>query len=203
MIKKAEMGIGTLVLFIAFILVAAIAASVLLSNTTTLRNKALKTSKATIAEVGTSLSNAQLYGEDGSDSKIEYLYYTIKVSSGSAPIRFQDSFLTVNLNNVSVEYTYANLTTVNCSIKDATNSASIYNETKANRFGLDYLLKSGQYTAGYLFPGSVVTLCFKAPRQIREQEKFEMKMVLKEGATLELKTQTPPLMTTNRVYVFP
>jgi archaellin len=197
------MGIGTLIVFIAFILIAAVAALVLLSNMSDVRNKALKTSKATVDEVGTSLTNVQLYAEDGTDAKVDYIYYSIKLSSGSEPLRFADSVMTFNLNNISQEYSYADESVVNCSRKDATDPTSIYNETTTGKFGLQYILKSGRYTPGYLFPGSMVVLCYKTPRTIREQEKFESKIILKVGATLLLQTETPALMTHSRVYIFP
>ena len=57
---NAEMGMGTLIIFIAMILVAAIAASFLISTTGSLKNKALSTGKATTQEVGTSLQAVEL-----------------------------------------------------------------------------------------------------------------------------------------------
>ena len=70
--KKADMGIGTLIIFIAMILVAAIAASVLISTTGALQNKALSTGKATTAEVGTSITAIEVYAEDASDQEVNF-----------------------------------------------------------------------------------------------------------------------------------
>jgi len=82
--KKAEMGMGTLIIFIAMILVAAVAASVLISTTGTLQNKALATGKATTYQVGTSLEALELYGEDAyTFNDLEYMYQTVRLSSGS------------------------------------------------------------------------------------------------------------------------
>lgn len=197
------MGIGTLIIFIAFILIAAVAAAVIVSNTSDVRNKALETGKATVEEVGTSMTNVQLYAEDGRDAHVDYFYYTVKLSSGSFPISFGNAVMTMNLNNISQEYTYGGNGVIDCSIKNISNSSSIYNDTNYNKFGLDYVLRSGKYTPGYLFPGSVVSLCFKSPRTIAEQQDLELKLVMKVGATLKLETQTPALMTNSRVYIFP
>ena len=41
--KKGEMAMGTLIIFIAMILIAAVAAAVLITTTSTLQDKALKT----------------------------------------------------------------------------------------------------------------------------------------------------------------
>ena len=82
--KKAEMGMGTLILFIAMILVAAVAAGVLISTTGSLQNKALATGKATTAQVGTAMEAVEVFAEDASSSNnLEDFYETIRLTSGS------------------------------------------------------------------------------------------------------------------------
>ena len=85
--KKAEMGMGTLIIFIAMVLVAAVAAAVLISTTGSLQNKALATGKDTQKEIGTSLNVLQLYAEDGSDQDIEEFTEVVKLNAGSEAIR--------------------------------------------------------------------------------------------------------------------
>ena len=113
--KKGDMGIGTLILFIAFILVAAVAAGVLISTTNALQSKALTTGKATTSEVGTSMVSVEVYSEDATayingtaqnDSTVDFFFWTVKLSSGSDEVKFSDLLLTMNTKNQSSEYSY-------------------------------------------------------------------------------------------------
>ena len=200
--KRAEMGIGTLILFIAFILVAAVAASVLISTTSTLQSKALSTGKATTAEVGTSMTAVEIYSEDASDNsvdkKVDYFYYSIKLSSGSDPIRFTDVLLTMNTNNQSQDYTYYGDTDL-----DQGCNATAALDGNTTKYFIKYSLSSSQQTNGYIFPGDVVKLCFKSPRPIIEAEDVKFNLVPKVGATLTVDTTMPSLMRDKRIYVFP
>lgn len=199
-LKKGEMGIGTLILFIAFILVAAVAAAVLVSTTQSLQSKALATGKATQAEIGTSMTAVEVYAEDGSDQGVEYFYETIKLASGSDPIRFQDLLLVFNTPDTSREFTYDS--TISCADTTVTSAASIYNDTNSANFGIAYSLQAGTLT-GYLTTGDVVKLCYAAPRQINESEDIKLNIIPKVGAPLVVDVTTPQLMTDTRIYIFP
>lgn len=204
--KRAEMGIGTLILFIAFILVAAVAASVLISTTSTLQSKALNTGKQTTDEVGTSMTAVQIYAEDASDNtvdkKVDWFYYTIKLSAGSEPIRFTDVLLTMNTNNQSQDYTYYGDTGMSTGCADsATGRGALDGNT--TKYFITYSLSSSQQTNGYIFPGDVVKLCFRAPRAIGEAEDVKVNMVPKIGSSLVVDTTMPSLMRDKRIYVFP
>ena len=202
--KKADMGIGTLILFIAFILVAAVAAGVLISTTAALQSKALATGKATTAEVGTSMTAVEIYAEDATDNsndkEVDYFYQTIKLASGSDPVRFEDLLLTFNTDNQSSEYTYSS--TVNCS-NTSTTGPSIYNSTYSNNFGIAYSLQSSNSITGYMVAGDVVKLCYKSPWAISESEDIKLTIVPKVGSALVVDTTMPGLMIDKRIYVFP
>lgn len=86
--RKGEMAMGTLIIFIAMILIAAVAASVLIITTDSLQTKALETGRATRQEVGTNLQIIEIWGEDGSSgNQLEYLAVTVKLAAGSDPDR--------------------------------------------------------------------------------------------------------------------
>ncbi|OIO66734.1 hypothetical protein AUJ68_00130 [Candidatus Woesearchaeota archaeon CG1_02_57_44] len=191
--KKAEMGMGTLIIFIAMILVAAVAASVLISTTGTLQNKALATGKATTQEVGTSLSAVEVYGEDGSDQDLDYIYWTVKLASGSEELRFTDTLVSLNLKDQSSDYEY------NQSI-DCSNTA--YMGAGLN-FGVKWQITGTNNKTGYLTKGDVVQVCLQSPRSVNESEDVKLTLVPMVGAPLVVDTATPDLMVDKRISLYP
>jgi len=192
-LKKAEMGMGTLIIFIAMILVAAIAAGVLITTTGTLQNKALSTGKATNNEIGTSLVAVELYAENGNDQRVEEFFKVMKLSSGSEPIRFNDILITLNLNNDSADYNYSGL--VNCDDTTTTDAGGSY--------GVNYSIEGTNYKKGYLNKGDVVKICFESPREVSEEETILTKVIPKVGTVLVIEADMPDLMVDRRVYVYP
>ena len=117
MSKKAEMGIGTLVIFIAMILVAAIAASVLIQTATSLQNKALLTGERTRGQISTASQILLVYGENGSTGALDDFYVKMKLAPGSDPIRLNDTLLEFDMNDQSADLTY-NMSDLDCTSDD-------------------------------------------------------------------------------------
>jgi flagellin-like protein len=190
MSKKAEMGMGTLIIFIAMILVAAIAAAVLISTTSSLQSKALETGSATRQEVGTSLNVIEITAEDGSTGEsVDNFTALLRLSAGSDPIRFEDTLLSFNLNNASADFRYDD----NFGCDNVTGSA----------FAVEYAINGTDHRNGYLVPGDVSQLCFAAPRAVGEGEKFRLTLTPRVGAPANVETTLPGLLITQRVKIFP
>lgn len=190
--KKAEMGMGTLIIFIAMILVAAVTASVLINTNSALQNRALDVGRQTQAEIGTSLQAIDVYAEDGSDSTIEYVYSSVKLSAGSQELRFSDLLVSMTLHNASGEYAYNN--SINCS-----NSSSIV----ADQYGIEYILRGSSNTDGYLTRGDIVKVCIATPQSVSEGEDFRLGFIPKVGLPLRLLLTTPNIMFAERQSLYP
>lgn len=191
--KKAEMAIGTLVIFIAMIVVAAVVAGTLVSTTGSLQNKALETGKATRQQISTQISVIDVTAENGNDSTIEEFEMTIKTASGSDPIKFEDLLLSMRLSNTSADFTY------NSSI-DCSNDA----ETIAgDKFGIDYALEGSQHRADYLTRGDVVKVCFEAPRSVAEYEEIHLRLTPQFGLPVTISTNSPDLIYQTKVAIYP
>jgi flagellin FlaB len=110
-------GIGAMIVFIAMVLVAGIAASVLIQTSTTLESQALATGEETTAEVATGLSVVNIEGhKDG--TTIDMLAVMIRPRAGSDDIDLAQTVIeisdSVNKNFLAYDdSTYTGSTAIN------------------------------------------------------------------------------------------
>jgi archaeal flagellin FlaB len=197
--KKADMGIGTLIIFIAMILVAAIAAGVLIQTATSLQNKALLTGERSKSQVSTSIRPIIIYAEDGSTSNnVDQFYMTLKLAPGSDAVKFEDLLLEFSLKNLSTDLTFNNTpnTSLGYSCSNMTNITT-------NNYFIEYLIQGESYASGYLQRGDVVKLCFKSTRVVLEDESISITLVPKVGSPTVIQIALPDSITEQRINIFP
>ena len=88
----AAIGIGTMIIFIAMVLVAGIAASVLIQTSSRLESQAMSTGEETTAEVATGLEISDIQGHVSSGS-IDKLVITVRPRAGSRDIDLSTAVL--------------------------------------------------------------------------------------------------------------
>lgn len=94
---RGQVGIGTLIIFIALVLVAAVAAGVLVNTAGLLQAQAEDTGADAQSQVSNQIDVISATGENtGSDSDIETVRLVVKKSAGSDPI---------DLREATIEYT--------------------------------------------------------------------------------------------------
>jgi flagellin FlaB len=110
---KAEIGISTLIIFIALVLVAAIAASVIISTSFALRDQAIATSQAAQQEVTGPVKILNFYGNrtTTSNAGIQYLVFHIAVFNGADGINLTKMRLNYIDSQVSLVFTMLPCTT--------------------------------------------------------------------------------------------
>lgn len=87
--NKADVGIGTLIVFIAMILVAAVAAAVLIQTSGVLQQKAQQTGKEATSEVASNLKISSVIGTTDTNSvRVQKLNVTLELAAGGSPIDF-------------------------------------------------------------------------------------------------------------------
>ena len=208
MSKKADMGIGTLIIFIAMILVAAIAAGVLIQTATSLQNKALLTGERTKGQVATGLQTLLLYATNGSDGDVEDFRQKIKLSPGSDPVTLEDVLIGFDTETIAGDYTYGG---TNCTAYSGSGCVGwseddgyCFNSTHQNgTFAIEYLVEGPNNQDGYIVRGDIVQLCYAAPGTIAEDTNVLISFSPKRGTPMVIETATPNIMTAERVYIFP
>ncbi len=97
--RKAQVGIGTLIIFIAMILVAAVAAGVLLRTSGSLQSKATATGEQATLEVSTALKIAEVIIIGNATPYITEIKLTTRLASGSEELSFSDMILSFQSGN--------------------------------------------------------------------------------------------------------
>jgi len=103
--KRAEMGVGTMIIFIAMVLVAAVAASVLISTANTVREQATQTGNDAITNVASGFDIKYVKGTVSSN-KITQMDVYVQLSAGSPALRLEDVILSITAGKISGEETF-------------------------------------------------------------------------------------------------
>ena len=102
---KASIGIGSLIIFIAMVLVAGVAASVILQTMNSLEEQALSTGRETTRDISSGLRVNQVTGYT-SNSSIAQLAIFIRTTAGSMDIDLNQTFISISDTSAQVILSY-------------------------------------------------------------------------------------------------
>jgi flagellin-like protein len=192
---KAEMGVGTLIIFIAMLLVAAVAAGVLLQTAGSLQQKALITGQQTRSEISTNVRVVEVSGVDAADRTVENLSMQLKLSPGSDPIKLDEVTVTFNTDDTTLTLAYSG---------DETYSNNTTNAVGSGTFGVTYLINGTNHIDGNLVRGDVARFEWvTAGAALGEDEHIRINFIPKVGTATLVEFNTPDVMSTQRVYLYP
>ncbi len=106
---RGAIGIGTLIVFIAMVLIAAVASSVLIQTSSFLQQKAMLTGKTTTEEVSTGLKVVAVYGAvnvSASPQEVLKLAIIVEPNAGSVPIDLGTTKVTISDSKKQAELQY-------------------------------------------------------------------------------------------------
>lgn len=136
---KAETGIGVLIVFIAMVLVAAVAASVLIHTAGILQQKASSTGTTTIRQVSSGIIETQILGYDSSTPTeaggVSLLAIFVSPNAGNSAIDLGNVSLTLTVGGITAVLVYNSSVFANIASGGSTNIFGIQawsNLSKAN-----------------------------------------------------------------------
>lgn len=190
--KKAAQGIGTLIIFIAMILVAAVAAGVLIQTAASLQSKSLDVGRQSQEKISTDIDIAQVSVYDTSDGEItggvDNFSISMRLGSGSTPVKFLDTLIKLDTAAAAntMNYRYG-----------ATASETTYSVT--------YLLNGSNHIDGYLVNGdsALITLTIASGANITENSRVSLRVIPRNGAIKPIDMHMPSATVEPVTYLYP
>jgi archaeal flagellin FlaB len=190
---RGEMGVGTLIIFIALLLVAAVAAGVLIQTAGSLQQKALSTGTQATGQISTNAVVVEVSATDGTGA-LENFSSVIKLAPGSDPIELNSVTYTLGTKNSTTTYIYG-----------GGSSYTVNGSTGAQNgtFGVEYLQQGTNWQSGVMVRGDVVRLTVQAPHSIEAGEDLRLNFIPKVGTQTLTTFTIPDVVSTQRVYLYP
>ena len=197
--KKGAQGIGTLIIFIALILVAAVAAGVLIQTASSLQSKSLDVGRQTQEKITTDLEVVQVYVLNTSDGVIDVgddnMTVVVRLGSGSAPVRLEDLLVRFDTPRGSQSLIY-NL--------NSNGSGTNYTQ---EIYDVVYRIEGANNNLGYVSSGDLVEFTFTVGGtlndNVSEAETTTLRMISKNGAVKPVFMTAPTAMVEYITYMYP
>lgn len=132
--NNASIGIGSLIIFIAMILVAGAAASVLIQTMNSLQEQALTTSRETMRDIASGIKVSQVTGYNN-NSSIDQLAVFVRITAGSESIDLSQAYISLSDGSNKVILSYKSsvfASSVSNGLFETVNSSNL----SANEFGI-------------------------------------------------------------------
>jgi len=191
--KAGAVGIGTLIVFIAMILVAAVAAVVLIRTSGVLEQKAYEVGMSSTAEAANKIKITSVVGHTTSQA-VDYIMVTILPSAGAEPIDLETCVMTfqtgdVYINGISYNGTSDvandNLKMFNRTVLQGDNDA-VLEKTENDIYQINYYIGDGS-----------------ARSTIAENTEFTITLTPMAGAPAALTITTPASMDNTYEELYP
>jgi flagellin-like protein len=184
--ERGQVGIGTLIVFIALVLVAAIAAGVLINTAGFLQTQAESTGEESTAQVSNNIEVLSASGNVSSSEEVQKVNLTVTRTSGSDDI---------NLSEVSVEWIgdngFANLVESNFSQDGAADGQFTLSQIKADtddnvitadadRYQITFDLSASNNGLENMKPGDQATLTLTTQDGASREASLNVPSTLKE-----------------------
>ena len=108
--KKGLVGIGTLIIFIAMVIVAAVAAGVLINTSQSLQEQARATGEETIRSVSSGVEVNAVKAQTNDNAKMTTLEAVVTTYPGSDGINLDETVIQITTKNAMVHVTSENFT---------------------------------------------------------------------------------------------
>ncbi len=198
------MGIGTLIIFIAVILVAAVAAAVLISTSGSLQQRGLATGTQAEEAVSTGAEVISVMAADGSSGHdLERFEVVMRVQSGSEPMNLNNTVMLVDTSTTSQNLVYNGTLTTDTEGDTSVSTAD---------YRVFYVKQGPDYEAGYLSRGDVIKAKFRCQTcssstgddgGIGENKRIRIKLVPRIGQASIVEFTTPDVITDQRITLWP
>ena len=184
---RAEVGVGTLIVFIAMVLVAAVAAAVLINTTGTLQQRAQSTGKEATQEVASNLKVTGVYGvRNDTSSNLWDLKINVELSAGAVPMDLTK--LVIRYSSGTTTANYAHSTSA---LADATTHSASFNATWIRGTGANFVMSSGD----------LVQLHFNMANagEIPTRTPIAVSLIPESGSSVEADFKTPATYSTDTI----
>ena len=166
---RAEVGVGTLIIFIAMVLVAAVAAAVIIGTSGTLQQRAQQTGKEATADVSSNMRIESAYAIRATTADdVGTIRLIMTASAGSLP---------VDLSETIVRYS------------DGASPTLFKFGDPTNPFTLSWIRGDG--TNNVVEGGDLVQLDLTLPAELAPRTDFRLQLIHIIGAPQELELVTP------------
>jgi len=183
---RAEVGVGTLIVFIAMVLVAAVAAAVLINTTGSLQQRAQATGKEATQQVASNLKVSGIYGVRNSTSDDLWdLKVNVELSAGAVPMDMQKLIVRYSTGTAATNYAY--------------NSAALADGAASNSaFHTTWIRGTG--TNAVMQPGDLVEIHWNLiSTELATRTDVQVSLIPETGSSVQADFKTPSTYGTDTI----